>query len=211
MTGDERWTTKTLRGTYPKGDRRRAEIIDAAFTAFAAGGYRGASIVQIAAACGVSRAGLLHHFSSKELLLAAVLEHRDRVNGELFFQGSDPRADGIDYLQRLLRLVEHNTAQREIVSLFATLSTEASDPAHPAHDYFADRYTWLRADLADALADIRARGALRAGASRPGLDAELVALIDGLQIQWLLDPGSVDIPAQLRARLDELLIDPLPA
>ncbi|GMA34797.1 hypothetical protein GCM10025876_10010 [Demequina litorisediminis] len=33
----------------------------------------------------------------------------------------------------------------------------------------------------------------------------LTALMEGLQIQWLIDPASVDIPARVRTRLDELL------
>lgn len=205
MNADERWDATRPPRRYPKGDRRRAEIVRAAFGAFANGGYRGSSMVQIAEACGVSRAGLLHHFPSKDLLLAAVLEERDRINGELFFAGMAPRTAGVDYFRRLIRVVEHNTAQREIVSLFATLSTEATDPDHPAHAYFSNRYRWLRADIADALTDLADRGLLRADVRADGLDADLIALIDGLQIQWLIDAQSVDVPARLRRRLGELL------
>ncbi|MEU7750114.1 TetR/AcrR family transcriptional regulator [Nonomuraea sp. NPDC049158] len=82
---------------YPKGRRRRAEIVEAAFAKFASVGYRNASMVRIAADCGVSRMGLAHHFATKEALLAAVLEERDRVNGELFFAGFDAAADGLDF------------------------------------------------------------------------------------------------------------------
>lgn len=167
-------------------------------------------MLQIAAACGVSRGALNHHFPSKELLLAAVLEERDRVNGDLFFTGSNPAEDGIDYFERLVRVVAHNASQREIVSLFATLSAEAADAAHPAHEYFVSRYRWLRADISDALRDIDSRGLLRTGVALEGLEADIVALIDGLQIQWLLDPTGVDMPGRLRLRIDELLASPLP-
>ena len=59
-------------GPRPKGDRRKAQILEAAFEVFASDGYRTASMVQIAAACGVTRAGLLHHFPTKEALLEAL-------------------------------------------------------------------------------------------------------------------------------------------
>ncbi|SFR67557.1 transcriptional regulator, TetR family [Agromyces sp. CF514] len=189
----------------PKGERRRAEIIAAAFAAFAAGGYRGASMVQIAAACGVSRAGLLHHFPAKELLLAAVLEERDRVNGELFFVDVDPRRDGVEHFEHLIRLVAHNAGQRELVQLFATLSAEAADPAHPAHAYFVDRYRLLEADFDLALREIAERGLLRPGVVLDGAARDLIALIDGLQVQWLLDPAGIDIVARLRRRLREVV------
>ncbi|HEU0183336.1 MAG TPA: TetR/AcrR family transcriptional regulator [Agromyces mariniharenae] len=195
---------------YPKGERRKAEIVEAAFAAFASQGFRNASMVQIAAACGVSRAGLVHHFPTKEALLAAVLEERDRVNGELFFDGFDAGRDGLDYFSRLLRLIEHNTSQRGIVSLFAVLSTEAADPDHPAHDYFVARYEWLRRDIRDALGELRRSGRIRPGVDVAGVESDLIALIDGLQVQWLLDPRSVDIPGRLRHRLAEFVTVAIP-
>ncbi|WP_062517805.1 TetR/AcrR family transcriptional regulator [Demequina gelatinilytica] len=209
MTENDAPHAARARGGYAKGDRRRAEILNTAFFAFAAGGYRSASMVQIAAACGVSRAGLQHHFPTKEALLTAVLEERDRINGDLFFQGSDPRRDGIDYLRRLLDVVAHNVTQREIVALFAVLSAEASDPEHPAHAYFVARYRWLRTDIADALAEAERSGRTRPGALQPGLASDLIALIDGLQVQWLLEPSSVDIVERLRSRLQEIVTEDL--
>ncbi|MFF2372038.1 TetR/AcrR family transcriptional regulator [Agromyces sp. NPDC058110] len=205
MTSEPAATTPAVPRTYPKGRRRRAEIIAAALAAFAAGGYRGASMVQIAAACGVSRAGLLHHFPAKELLLAAVLEERDRVNGELFFVGVDPRRDGVDYLEHLLRLVSHNAGQRELVQLFATLSAEAADEAHPAHAYFVERYRLLEADFDLAFREIAGRGLLRPGIGLDGAARDLIALIDGLQVQWLLDPAGIDIAERVRLRLREVV------
>ena len=194
---------------YPKGARKRAEIVSAAFEAFSVAGYRNASMVQIAAQCGVSRAGLAHHFPTKETLLAAVLEERDRVNGELFFQGFDATAGGLDYFVRLVRVIEHNATTPGAVGLYATLSVEASDPGHPAHSYFIDRYTWLRRDLRQALAEVAGRGLVRPGVDLHGVESDLIALIDGLQIQWLLDPCSVDIAARLHHRLEEILTVPI--
>jgi AcrR family transcriptional regulator len=194
---------------YPKGERRRAQIIHAAFEAFGAVGYRSASMVQIAADCGVSRAGLLHHFPTKESLLEAVLKERDRLDFEQFFQGGTSD-DGLDYLARTVRLVEHNAANPGIVSLFAVLSTEASDPAHPAHQYFRERYERSRAWMRRAVRDLAARGLLRAHVEPDGLEVDVFALIDGLQVQWLLHPEVVDMPARLRARLRDILTVEIP-
>ncbi|MFT4235966.1 MAG: TetR/AcrR family transcriptional regulator [Microbacterium sp.] len=192
---------------YPKGERRRAEIVAAALTAFGTVGYRSASMVQIAADCGVSRAGLLHHFPTKESLLEAVLKQRDRQDYEQFFRGGTSD-DGLDYFSRYLRLVEHNAANPGIVSLYAMLSTEASDPDHPAHAYFVERYERTRGWLRRALADLDARGLLRVDAD--GIDVEILSVIDGLQIQWLLAPSSVDMPRVLRSALSRIVTIPLP-
>ncbi|KHK95892.1 hypothetical protein LK09_17945 [Microbacterium mangrovi] len=191
---------------YPKGERRRAEILEAAFDAFGTVGYRNASMVQIAADCGVSRAGLLHHFPTKESLLEAVLKQRDRIDNEQFFAGGTSD-DGLDYLTRMVRLVEHNAAHPGIVSLFAVLSSEASDPGHPAHVYFQERYARSRSWLRRAFRDLEQRGMLRPHVQPDGLDVEFLSLLDGLQVQWLLQPDAVDMPARVRAFLSRVLTE----
>jgi AcrR family transcriptional regulator len=194
------------RGTYPKGDRRKVQILQAAFETFAAGGYHTASMLQIAAACGVSRAGLLHHFPTKEALLEAVLDERDRRTAELFFRDAPPESeDGVAYFASLLRVVEHNALNPEIVRLFAVLSTEATDSEHPAHAYFVARYERSQRRTRAALGNLAERGLLRSGAARAGLEVDVIALMDGLQVQWLLNPGGTDMPGALRRRLGEIV------
>jgi AcrR family transcriptional regulator len=203
-------SSRPAQRSYPKGQQRRAQIIQAAFQAFGVLGYRNASMLQIAADCGVSRAGLLHHFPTKESLLEAVLEERDRLDSERFFGGGAAGQSGLEFFASMLRLVAHNQANPGIVSLFAVLSSEAADPGHPAHQYFIARYERTRGQIRRALRDLGAAGLLRPGTDTGGLETDLVALIDGLQIQWLLAPETVDMPARLRARLRDILVPELP-
>jgi AcrR family transcriptional regulator len=194
------------RGPYPKGDRRKAQILEKAFEVFATGGYRTASVVQIAAACGVTRAGLLHHFPTKEALLEAVLSERDRRAAELFFTGTPAEEDdGLAYFARLIKVADHNTRNPGIVSLYAVLSTEATDPAHPAHAYFVARYQRSLERTRLALRNLNERGLLHPAGQRPGVESEIIALMDGLQVQWLLDPEATPMTDRLRARLLELI------
>ena len=83
-------------------------------------------MLQIAAACGISRTGLLHHFPTKESLLEAVLARRDHgpTDPDAVRTDSD---DGRAMLRRLLSVVEHNATQPQIVNLFSVLSAEAGD------------------------------------------------------------------------------------
>lgn len=57
----------------PKDPVRRQRILDAALGAFAAHGYAGTSLSDVAAAVPVSKAAVLHHFGTKEALYFAVL------------------------------------------------------------------------------------------------------------------------------------------
>lgn len=193
---------------YPKGERRRAQIIKAAFEAFGTVGYRNASMLQLAADCGVSRAGLLHHFPTKEALLAAVLEERELRDDATFFPAGV--RDGLEFFAGLVRLVAHNQANPGIVSLFAVLSAEASDPNHPAHAYFVARYERTRAATQRAIDDLAARNLLRDHVDPTGVAIDIVALLDGLQIQRLLAPDRVDMPTRLRARLHDIIAVELP-
>jgi AcrR family transcriptional regulator len=53
---------------------RREEILDEATKLFAERGYEGTSMADLAECVGLRKASLFHHFTSKEVLYAAVLE-----------------------------------------------------------------------------------------------------------------------------------------
>jgi AcrR family transcriptional regulator len=186
---------------YAKGRATRRDIVEQATACFGEVGYS-ASLREIAGRCGISHPGLLHHFPSKELLLQAVLEHRDEADGEWVALGS---SRGTEKLDRLVALVERNGQRRAIVELFATLSAEASSPEHPAHAYFVRRYRDVIADIGEAYREAQTDGALRDGVDPDSAARELVALMDGLQVQWLLDPTSTDMARLVREHVNHQL------
>jgi hypothetical protein len=53
------------RAPYANGERKRAELVDAAFAVFAEKGFQRLSIRQIAEEIGTSHTALLHHFGSR--------------------------------------------------------------------------------------------------------------------------------------------------
>lgn len=74
-------------------DKRRA-ILNAATQLFADQGYGRASISEVAAACGISKANVYHYYPSKEALLFVIIETHlkyllDRICG-LTFETDDP-------------------------------------------------------------------------------------------------------------------------
>jgi AcrR family transcriptional regulator len=201
--------TATPQG-YPKGIARRSAIIDVATDFFGRVGYRGATMLQIAAECGISRAGLLYHFPTKESLLEAVLSERDRTDQDsLAGDGITPDGE-LAVLANLISVVQRNGTVPAIVNLFAVLSAEAGDPSHPAHEYFVDRYETARRELQGTLEGIRDRGLLAPGVDPGSLAIELIALMDGLQVQWLLAPERVDMASLVRHRIESALTVPLP-
>lgn len=196
-------TGRRPRGSYSKGRAKRAEILRAAVHVFAESGYRGGSLKHIADRVGLSQAGLLHHFSSKEQLLAEVIDERDEMDAaQLLIDGELPT--GWTALQRIADLVRHNATVPGLVQLYATLSSEAIAEGHPAHGIFVDRYRWLRNFFGQAISKAQADGDVAPGLDPTATASALIALLDGLQIQWLLEPTTVDMAATYETALDRL-------
>ncbi|MCL2516274.1 MAG: TetR/AcrR family transcriptional regulator [Microbacteriaceae bacterium] len=186
---------------YARGRARRQQILDAAMALFGEVGYRSASLREIAARSGISHPGLLHHFSTKEELLLAVLQRRDDIDSAEFSIDGD---DGVGTLRSVLELVARNTQRRGVVELYAALSAEATTADHPAHAYFVQRYRTTLTTMTRAFEDAGRQGALRAGIHPGHAASQLIALMDGLQVQWLLD-DTTDMPAVVRAQLESQL------
>jgi AcrR family transcriptional regulator len=183
--------------------KRRREILQAAHEVFSTKGFRNGSLGDIADRVGITHQGILHYFGSKEQLLVEVLGDRD-ASGRLEFENAE-RPQGVDFLQHVLRTVAKNVARTGIVQAYTVLSAESVTEEHPAQDWFRDRFAVLRAELAEALRQA-------CGPDHPvpaeQLDrgaSALIAVMDGLQVQWLLDPDAVDMPAVVRMTLDALL------
>lgn len=191
-----------------KGERTRARILDAAAELFSRSGFNAVSLRDIAAHAGLTHAGLLHHFPGKDRLLMEVLERRDLIDARELFPGllrpGSPAPEPARRLRLLLDLVARNSRTPGLVALYAKLSAEATDPDHPAHSYFTRRYRYLRTELTGVVAGLQ-RAAGTDGAVDPGVVAgQLLALMDGLQTQWLLEPEAVPMEALVRDFLDRL-------
>ncbi|WSQ08752.1 TetR/AcrR family transcriptional regulator [Streptomyces sp. NBC_01231] len=171
-----------------RSEERRAAIVTAALEVIAERGYRGASLAAVAERVGLTQQGLLHYFPTKDALLVAVLEKRDR------WDAVPPTPLRLDLLASL---VEYNAMRPGIVQTFSALLGESVTEDHPTRGYFTERYTQVRANMTQALrAEYGDR--LPNGLTPERTAPLLVAVMDGLQYQWLLDPDSVDMPGAFR-------------
>ncbi|MFD7604320.1 TetR/AcrR family transcriptional regulator [Streptomyces mirabilis] len=175
-------------GTRARSEERRAEIVRAALEVIAERGYRGASMASVAERVGLTQQGLLHYFPTKDALLVAVLKERDQW---------DAVPDTQWRVDLLASLVEYNAMRPGIIQTFSALLGESVTEGHPAREYFTERYARVRASMAAVLrAEYGER--LPNGLTPERTAPLLVAVMDGLQFQWLLDPESVDMPDAFR-------------
>jgi AcrR family transcriptional regulator len=165
-----------------KGEDRRQRILAVAQRLLTRNGWRATTLGQIAREAGVSPAGLLHHFESKEQLLHAVLEARDTYD--------DVNADtGGDVVEEIERIPARFRQAPELIGTFVVLLIENLDPDAPLHDRLLGRYR----SAIDIVAEGIRRGQ-RSGAYRTDIDpvvkaVEIVAFMNGMETSWLLDPS----------------------
>jgi AcrR family transcriptional regulator len=175
--------TAASRGPYRTGLIRRRQIIEAATAAIGRRGYAGASLRVIAEAAGVTTAGLLRHFNSKQELLMAVLDQWTLDTDELF----DGRTEGLDWFLQFPGLMRYHEEHPGLIELYLTLCGEASDPDHPARQWLTNHYDRTIAIAIGHLRVARDAGTVEAMPDRQ-LEQEvraLYALMDGLELQWI--------------------------
>lgn len=175
---------RTPRGRYAKGVLRRNEILAVALEVFALIGEKGALIKEIADRVGLSQAGVLRYFGSREGLLIWALAERDRLAKER--TAGEPHTDPISPMAATLR---RSGDVAGLVRLYVSMAAASGFPGHPARDFFEVRNGDILIALRDGLAALQGEGRIR-----PDLDPDAIARLalaaaDGIQHQWLLDPG----------------------
>jgi AcrR family transcriptional regulator len=190
------------RGPYAKSAERRRSIVAAAYSVFATRGYTNGSLQEVADRVGVSQTSLLHYFPTKGDLLLAVLHWRDTITGD---GSAEPDPDE-PLLAAVVRQAGYNERYPGVIGLYTVLCAESVTDEHPGHAFFVDRFTRLRATYAADFAALADAGRLKAGVDPARAAASLVGLWDGAQLQWLLDPGSVDVPRLLRDYLELVVL-----
>ncbi|MGV8880915.1 MAG: TetR/AcrR family transcriptional regulator [Rhodoglobus sp.] len=192
------------RGPYRKTEERRKEIIAAALTVFSTSGYRTGSLKDIGALIGIDPSTILHHFSTKEALLEAVLEDKDSVD----VQGLPPldTLPAAEIPATLLALAAKNHRVPGVIALYAILSAESTTDGHPSTDYFRTRTANTRAEFRAAFQRLADEGLLAEGVSVEYAALSTFALWDGAQIHWLIEPEAVNVVDTLRTHLESITL-----
>ena len=217
---------------------KRARILNEAVVLFGEHGYAGTSLADIANAADISKAGLLHHFSSKDELFCKVLERRDREDA-LSILVESPAGEGdtveapVDtignldtldvagasdldgnpwaLLERYIELLERNVAHRDLTAIYTATAVSVLDAEHPAHRWMANHLNSAVERFESSFEAGKTAGLVDPKMPSRLVARSLVALIDGLQLQWLCSttPGtaaaeslSTDLVAEIRLYAD---------
>lgn len=182
-----------------KGEDRRQRILDVAQRLLTRNGWRNTTLAQIAGEAGVTPAGLLHHFESKEQLLHAVLDARDLDD--------DSHADRAgDLLVEITRVADRFSRAPDMVGTFTVLLVESILPEAPLHDRMLARHRAATDIVIDLIRRGQAEGRYREDID-PALKAiEILAFVHGMETTWLLDP-SIPLPEVFKQYAETLARD----
>jgi AcrR family transcriptional regulator len=186
-----------------KGEDRKQRILQVAEHLLARYGWRNTSLAQIAKEAGVSPAGLLHHFESKEQLLNAVLDARDADD--------DIHADRTgDLITEICRVAERFDRAPELIGTFTVLLIENIAPDAPLHDRLLARQREAVGIVAGLIESGQRAGRYRTDINTATKAVEILAFVNGMETAWLLDP-SIPLAQVFREYGDALARDFAPS
>jgi AcrR family transcriptional regulator len=165
-----------------KGEDRKQRILAVAQRLLMRNGWRNTTLAQIAGEAGVTPAGLLHHFESKEQLLHAVLDARDADD--------DSHADRTgDLITQIAQVADRFDRAPELLGTFTVLLVENVLPDAPLHDRMLARHREAVDIVAQLIRNGQADGRYRTDIDPAIKAVEILAFIHGMETTWLLDPS----------------------
>jgi AcrR family transcriptional regulator len=187
------------------GAKTKQAILDAALELYAKDGWRGTGLTAVGERAGVTHAAVLYHFGSSSKLLVAVIDERERLfledTAELWAEG------GLTALANLPAVARWNVQHEGLARLFTVLEAENLDPDDEAHEHFLVRSRLLRELLRKQLQDAVDAGQVRSDVDVATKADEIVAFMDGAQLQHALDPERIDLVAVYESYTEALLRD----
>lgn len=179
-------TTSAPKYTRYSSGQRSAMLIEAGLACLARDGILGFTIDRICVEAGVSRGLITHHFKSIDGLLAAVYE---TIYGKMLSVLEDSGAADEKPETRLIAIIDAMFSReffnRESLNIWLALWGEmANNPA--LLKVHRRQYARYRADIEAALRVIATARGLKIDTAL--VATMLIALVDGLGLEWCIEP-----------------------
>ncbi len=175
-----------------QGEQTRKNIINVTTRLFASRGYAGTSLDLIAKEAQTSKSSIFWHFENKEDLLFTVVdramsEWEIKAGSEILAQPDPPRqmAKLIDLYRELAQV------RPDTLRLLLGLLLETADVNEDVKKRFQRMYRGYRTSIQIVIEEGVAQGHFKRAVPTEHLSAMVLALFDGLFVQWFLDKDAV--------------------
>ncbi|MGO4595089.1 TetR family transcriptional regulator [Leifsonia sp. 2TAF2] len=190
------------RGSYAKTKERRRAIAEAALEIVLEKGHRSLITADVAQRAGLSEPGVLYHYPTKDDLLLAALRLSDEYEWSTMPLGESVRRAPARAAESLRRI--------NVVRLHTAMFGESSDPAHPAHEYFKDRWRAGDERMVESIVRLQQAGVVDSSLDPYRASRWIHTAWEGLQLQWLAEQN-FDIAAELGSLIERVLGAPMSA
>jgi len=184
------------RGSYAKTTQRRRAIAEAALELVLEKGHRSLITADVAQRAGLSEPGVLYHFPTKDDLLLAALRLSDEHEWSTMPLGESVRLAPARAAESLRRI--------NIVRLHTSMFGESSDPAHPAHEYFKERWRAGDERMVQSIERLQAAGVVDRAIDPYRASRWIHTAWEGLQLQWLTEQD-FDVATELESLIERVL------
>ena len=175
-----------------QGEQTRKTIIEVTTKLFATRGYAGTSLDLIAKEAQTSKSSIFWHFENKEDLLFTVVdramsEWEVKAGTEILAQPNPPRQ-----LAKLVDLYRELAQDRpDTLRLLLGLLLETADANEDVKKRFQRMYRGYRTSIQIVIEEGVAQGHFTKAVPSDHLAAMVLAIFDGMFIQWFLDRDAV--------------------
>ena len=184
------------RGSYAKTKERRRAIAEAALEIVLEKGHRALITADVADRAGLSEPGVLYHYPTKDDLLLAALRLSDEYEWSTMPLGESVRRAPARAAESLRRI--------NVVRLHTAMFGESSDPSHPAHEYFKQRWRAGDERMIESIVRLQEAGVVDAGLDPQRASRWIHTAWEGLQLQWLAEQD-FDIAVELGTLIERIL------
>ncbi|GAA3446577.1 TetR/AcrR family transcriptional regulator [Planomonospora venezuelensis] len=176
----------------------RRRLLRATIRLLAERGYTGTTLGEIGREAGLSRGLVTHHFGTKDACIGAAIEEIRSSAGRTILSGGDGRRGlaGIDHL--ITAYIGSMRDGDEYMRAMYVVMADAISSAPVLREAVAGSNEAFRALIRTWLGQAAEDGEIPEAAD---LDAHAVlieGLLRGICLQWLIDPGRVDLDASIR-------------
>ncbi|MDM4767776.1 TetR family transcriptional regulator [Pelomonas sp. SE-A7] len=199
------------RKTKQEAQETRSGIIDAAERLFHAKGVASTSLQQIAEEAQVTRGAIYWHFKDKAELFEAMMDRATMPleEGMQPIEATEPEpvlslAELRFGLVNVFHSAQHNERTRRVFEIAMT-KVEYTGEMQGLHLRKLDAHRDWRAQNRAAFDLAVTEGVLPKGTNAEMAAIALVALVDGLLHQWILEPGAFDLVAVGQASVEGFL------
>lgn len=185
-----------MRRTKEEAAQTKQALLDAALRVFSRDGYAASRLADIAAAAGVTRGAIYHHFANKADLYLALIE-RAEAEQQAVMDAAIAAGGGIAAITRRIMAAAFTTlarrpAYRNVMELSLFKVADSEELSELIEKRRREAVT-----LIDSIAAIMAQG-VAAGDFRPDLDPQtaaraFIAYQQGVTRLWLVNPEAFAI------------------